>query len=106
MRSKEYLYTLKWRRYHPQAFARFSELMRSERLSLDELMARQESARQTIVRGAMEHTAFYPKFYGAAGLEIGDIGKEGWFERLPVVTKKELREHFDEIGRASCRERV
>lgn len=104
MRSKEYLYKLKWRRYHPQAFARFSELMRSERLSLDELMARQESARQTIVRGAMEHTAFYPKFYGAAGLEIGDIGKEGWFERLPVVTKKELREHFDEFVNPEARQ--
>ena len=104
MRSKEYLYKLKWRRYHPQAFARFSELMRSERLSLDELMARQESARQAIVRAAMEHTAFYPKFYGAAGLEIGDIGKEGWFERLPVVTKKELREHFDEFVNPEARQ--
>ena len=104
MRSKEYLYKLKWRRYHPQAFARFSELMRSERLSLDELMARQESARQTIVRGAMEHTAFYPRFYGAEGFEIGDIGKEGWFERLPVVTKKELREHFDEFVNPEARQ--
>ena len=65
-----------------------------EYLSLDELKVRQELARQTIVRGAMEHTAFYPRFYGAAGFEIGDIGKDGWFERLPVVTKKELREHF------------
>lgn len=95
MTSRECLYKLKWRRYHPTAFERFAELMRNERRTLDELMARQESARQAIVRGAMEHTSFYPKFYGAAGFEIGDIGKDGWFERLPVVTKKELREHFD-----------
>ena len=74
---QEWLYNLKWRRYHPQAFTRFAALRANEYLSLDELMARQELARQTIVRGAMEHTAFYPRFYGAAGFEIGDIGKEG-----------------------------
>lgn len=94
---KEWFYKTKWRWYHPQAFARFAALKASEHLSLDELIVRQESARQAIVRGAMEHTAFYPKFYGAVGFEIGDIGKEGWFERLPVVTKKELREHFEEF---------
>ena len=78
--------------------------MRNERLSLDELMARQEQARQRIVRHAMERTAFYRKFYGDAGLEIGDIGKEGWFERLLVVTKKELREHFDEFVSPEARQ--
>lgn len=104
MMSRECLYKLKWRRYHPTAFERFAELMRNERRTLDELMARQESARQAIVRGAMEHTSFYPKFYGAAGFEIGDIGKDGWFERLPVVTKKELREHFDEFVNPDLRQ--
>lgn len=94
---KRFLYQLKWRQFHPQAFARFEELMRNERLSQDELMAQQEQARQKIVRHAMEHTVFYKKFYGDVGFETGDIGKDGWFERLPVVTKKELREHFDEF---------
>ena len=101
---KRFFYQLKWRRHHPQAFVRFEELMRNERLSYDELMARQELSRQAIVRGAMEHTAFYPKFYGGVGFEIGDIGKDGWFERLPVVTKKELREHFDEFVNPEVRQ--
>ena len=94
---RQWLYNLKWRRYHPQAFARFVALKANDHLSIDELMARQELARQAIVRGAMEHATFYPKFYGKVGFEIGDIGKERWFDRLPVVTKKELREHFDEF---------
>lgn len=94
---KRFFHQLKWRRYHPQAFARFDELIQNERMSLDELMERQEQARQKIVRYAREHATFYRKLYGDAGLETGDIGKEGWFERLPVVTKKELREHFDEF---------
>ena len=101
---RQFLYELKWRRHHPQAFVRFAALKANEHLSIDELMARQELARQAVVRGAMTHTAFYQEFYGNVGFEVGDIGKEGWFERLPVVTKKELREHFDEFVNPAMRQ--
>jgi len=94
---RELIYKTKWRLHHPCAFEKYAWLLESERLSLDELLARQEAARQKIVRTAMTKTAFYPKFYGSVGFEVGDIGKDGWFERLPLVTKKELREHRDEF---------
>lgn len=103
---KKFLYCLKWWRFHPQAFARFEELKRNECLSLDELMSKQETARQKIVRSAMEWSAFYRSFYGAVGFEAGDIGTEGWFERLPIVTKKELREHFDEFVAPQLRQHM
>ena len=92
---RETLYKFKWNRHHPGAFAKFSRLMADEHISIDELMSRQESAKERIVRHAMEHTAFYAKFYAAAGFKAEDIGTDGWFERLPVVTKKDLREQFD-----------
>ena len=92
---KELLYKFKWRLHHPAAFKKYRWLLANESVSLDELLARQETARQRIVRTAMAKTAFYPKFYGAVGFEAGDIGKDGWFERLPLVTKKELREQRD-----------
>lgn len=92
---KRTLYELKWRLHHPAAFDKYRRVLANETVSPDELLARQEAARRRIVRTAMEKTAFYPKFYGAVGFEAGDIGKEGWFERLPVVTKRELRERRD-----------
>ena len=94
---KRLAYQAKWRLHHPQAFAKYERLLSGEYLSLDELMARQEIARQQIVRTAMRTTAFYPRFYGAVGFELGDIGRDGWFERLPLVTKHELRTCRDEF---------
>ena len=91
------LYKLKWRRFHPQAFLRFEELMRNELVSADEIAMRQEALRRHVVRSALEQTVFYKRFYEAYGFEVCDIGTDGWFEHLPVVTKKELREHFDEF---------
>lgn len=94
---REILYKTKWRRYHPTAFAKFAELQANESQTSDELMARQEIARQTIVHTAMTQTSFYSKHYASVGFEVGDIGKDGWFETLPIVTKQHIREHFEEI---------
>lgn len=94
---REFLYKTKWRRFHPSAFAKFEDLMVNERLPLDVLMARQEAARRKVVRSAMMNTMFYKNHYAAVGFELGDIGKDGWFERLPIVTKNELREYHEEM---------
>lgn len=101
---REWLYKAKWGRYHPSAFSRFDFLMANERVSAEDLALQQEKRRQHIVRSALSNTTFYSTFYRAAGLEIGDVGKDGWFERLPVVTKKELREHFDEFVNPQLRQ--
>ena len=91
------LYSFKWHRYHPTAFARFEEISANENRSADELMAHQEMSRQNLVRTAMSRSAFYRKHYGLVGFELGDIGEDGWFEKLPVVTKQHLRGHFEEF---------
>lgn len=94
---KELVYRLKWRQLHPIAFDRYAELLSNESLSLDELLCRQESCRRSIVRHAMECIEFYRLIYGKCGFELGDIGQHGWFEKLPIITKKDLKEHFDEL---------
>ena len=94
---REWLYKQKWSRYHPRALEKFTDLMVDEHVPLADLLMRQELARQKIVRFAMEHTAFYAKYYSAAGFNVNDIGSKDWFENLPVVTKRELREYFEEF---------
>lgn len=101
---REASYKIKWRRYHPDAFTRYESLVLSERLSLDELMARQELARRRVVATAIQQSGFYSRFYRASGFDSGDIGCDGWFEKLPIVTKNELRSYFDEFVNPAARQ--
>lgn len=94
---RQFAYSFKWRLHHPTAFARFAEIMASLEKSPGQLAAEQEEARQRIVRHAMAHTAFYRERYAEAGFGMSDIGSPGWFERLPTVTKKDLRERFSDF---------
>lgn len=100
---KRFLYHLKWRKYHPNAFTAYTACLHNERLSLDELMARQEVSRQRLVRKALEVSTFYRNHYAAVGFSAADIGGTNWFEGLPIVTKKDLREHFDAFVNPSLR---
>ena len=47
-----------------------------------------------IVNHAYHHVPFYKKKYDQAGIKPEDIHCADDFIRLPVITKKELREHF------------
>ena len=94
---RKVLYCLKWHGFHPVAFTRFDSLKTNDCRSLDELLNLQESLRRDIVRIAMRRSLFYKKHYGAVGFELGDTEHDGWFEKLPVVTKRHLREHFEEF---------
>jgi phenylacetate-coenzyme A ligase PaaK-like adenylate-forming protein len=46
---------------------------------------------QRVMAYAHERSPFYQRKWGAAGLELGDIKTLEDFERVPVVTKEELR---------------
>lgn len=94
---REFLYKLKWGRHHPQAFAAWEHITANEARPLESLLWEQEESRRRIVRFAMDNSPFYAKKYADAGFTQEDLGKDGWFERLPIVTKEDLREHFDDI---------
>ena len=79
------------------AFVGFNSLKEDENQSPGELFERQEAMRRDVVCAAMMRSSFYQKHYGSIGFELGDIGQEGWFEKLPIVTKQHLREHFEEF---------
>lgn len=95
MNIKECLYKSKWNFVHHAASKRFAQLMRDEDLPPHEIDARRQMQLRNIVLHAMTRTRFYGELYKKCGFESGDIARDGWFEKLPVVTKDDLQNHFD-----------
>ena len=94
---RQFLFNLKWRFYKPAVFPAYREALRFQYLPSERLQESMENKKRAIVEHAVKHTEFYKKFYADAGFDVSDIGKYGWFENLPVVTKDHLRTHFEEF---------
>lgn len=94
---KKRLYSTKWCLHHPTSFVRFRDILENERASLDAMEAMHRESLRLIVTKAYTETKFYKRHYGAAGFELGDMQQDNWFERLPVVTKDDIRGNFDDF---------
>ena len=92
-----FIYKAKWRLVRRQALATWRTICGNDTASLSALLHAQEMARRRMVASAIGHSAFYNNHYRKAGFEIGDMEQDGWFERLPIVTKRHLREHFEDF---------
>lgn len=100
---KEAFFWLKWGMFAPGVRARFRGLLANERRPLEDLSREQEAAKRRLVERAVREVPFYREHYGKVGFEIGDMGQEGWFERLPIVTKADLRAHFEAMTNPALR---
>lgn len=103
MSLKNFLYNAKWHMVRPYAFDAFNRVLANERGDVVALEAACETSRQLIVRMALEVSPFYRSHYAAAGFCAADIGKPGWFERLPIVAKQDLRDHFEDFVNPALR---
>src|SRR3954451_866316 len=65
-----------------------------ERLSVDELPARQLEKLQSTVRTAYEKVPHYRAALDAAGFAPGDLRQLSDLSRLPFTTKKDLRDNY------------
>lgn len=104
MKLRKILFYSKWKFVHPHAQMRFRRIEQGGTLSCDDIQVAQERARCGIVLEAIEKSAFYREHYKKVGFDVADIGKDGWFEKLPIVTKKDLKEHFDEFVNPKLRQ--
>ena len=78
------------------------QLERDSTLSLDERRARQWQKLQDYVRYAWDSSPFYRQRFAAIGFEPGDLKSWPDFERLPILTKDDIRLHRDQMISRSC----
>lgn len=72
-------------------------LVANERRDPEELLATQRRRAVDHARFAMQSTRFYRDLYGDAGLTLADLHDPEVFDSLPVVTKDQVRERFDDF---------
>jgi len=83
--------------FRPHAVSFYSKLLSAERLEMEALDILNWQKRQDIVVFAFEHTAFYRKFYQAQEIALEDLKRPETFSRLPILTKNDIRSHFNEL---------
>ena len=98
------LYRAKWKKYHPTAFLEWNRIRLNEWKNSEQISLEHELALKEIVMVAFLHSKFYSQCYTASGFELGDMEKDGWFEKLPIITKKDLKENFDEFVNPKLRQ--
>jgi phenylacetate-CoA ligase len=79
------------------AASRRRELEASQWRSRSELERAQAERVREILLHAWDHIPFYRRRFEVMGAERSDVGGEGFLERIPPLTKKEVIEHGDEF---------
>ncbi|MRR07987.1 MAG: phenylacetate--CoA ligase family protein, partial [Deltaproteobacteria bacterium] len=74
----------------------FKVMMKSERLSLEQLRQIQLTKLRAIVRHAYENVPFYRQRFESIGLHPDDIKSLGDIERIPPTTKDDIMANFPE----------
>lgn len=99
---KSALFNVKYRCFRGEAFDLANHLKKSQLWSRDQWRDYHIRKRKELVLRAFRESAFYAKWYGDAGFQAGDAEQDGYFERLPVLTKEHVRNHFSNI----CNQRL
>jgi phenylacetate-CoA ligase len=73
------------------------ELESNQKLSKDEVTGIQLGKLKRLVKHAYDHVPFYRKRFAEVGAKPEDIQGLEDYERLPLLTKRDLREHLEEI---------
>lgn len=94
---KEFAYIARIRLARPTWWRDYKEAMSHEHISSDELNAINWRKRLSVLQFAFENSPFYNQFYRAVGLEPGDVKSEQDWEKIPILTRDDIRKNFDTI---------
>ena len=65
--------------------------------SREEIRAWQNEQLQRIVDQAYNHTIYWKRIFDERGLKPSDIRNTEDLKKLPILTKEDIRAHYDEI---------
>lgn len=94
---KQSILFMKYRIWRPGAISRYHELLRNERLSSDELHSMNWERTKALLTYAYEKVPFYQRKFRGVGMHPNDVMRREDYDKVPILTKDELRRHFTEL---------
>ena len=94
---KEKLFFLKYELAKPDSRRYFEQLQKDQFRSPDEIEALNWSRTHALLQYAFDHVTYYRRRYTEAGCTPQDIKTPEDFSRLPVLTRQDLMDNFDEL---------
>jgi phenylacetate-CoA ligase len=77
-------------------FFKILELIKTERLSVDQVKNIQAQRLQRILRHVLQHSKFYQWYYNSHGININNI-KNISVADLPPISKQMMMDHYDDV---------
>ena len=90
---KSALYKFKYELLKPGTRAAFARAMRMEALPPDEVEAESWRLTRALVAYAYRHVPFYRQRFDQLGLQPEDLRERADFQKIPVLTKQDIRDH-------------
>ena len=94
---KENLFFLRYELVKPGSRRYFEQLQKEQFLPPDEIEALNWSRTQALLQYAFDHVPYYRRRFTEASCTPQDIKTQEDFSRLPVLTRKDLMDNFDEL---------
>ncbi len=91
------IYPLAEKVKHTNSMVWYKRIQEMNMWSREEIKAWQEAQLQRIVKQAYEHTVYWKRVFDERGLKPSDIRTAEDLKKLPILTKAEIRAHYDEI---------
>ena len=91
------IYPLAEKVKHTNSMVWYKRIQEMNTWSREEIKAWQEEKLHRIVRQAYEHTVYWKRVFDERGLMPSDIRTFSDLPKLPILTKSEIRAHYDEM---------
>ena len=91
------IYPLAEKVKHTNSMVWYRRIQDMNTWSREEIKAWQEAQLQRIVHQAYEHTVYWKRVFDERGLKPSDIRKAEDLKKLPIITKDDIRAHYNEL---------
>ena len=91
------IYPLAEKVKHTNSMVWYKRIQKMNTWSREEIKAWQEAQLQRVGKQAYEHTVYWKRVFDERGLKLSDIRTAEDIKKLPILTKKDIIAHYEEI---------